>query len=64
MKRTEARAKDLFKKMFNRDMDFERYTYQAYGEVEPLFYDEDEYKQEMNDRFDVLLSLPEPSKKK
>jgi hypothetical protein len=50
--------------MFNRDMDFERYTYQAYGEVEPLFYDEDEYKQEMNDRFDVLLSLPEPSKKK
>ncbi len=64
MKKTEARAKDLFKKMFNRDMDFERYTYQAYGEVEPLFYDEDEYKQEMNDRFDVLLTLPEPSKKK
>ena len=64
MKKTEARAKDLFKKMFNRDMDFDRYTYQAYGEVEPLFYDEDEYKQEMNDRFDVLLTLPEPSKKK
>ncbi|MBK6604449.1 MAG: OmpA family protein [Leptospiraceae bacterium] len=64
MKRTEARAKDLFKKMFNRDMDFERYTYQAYGEVEPLFYDEDEYKQEMNDRFDVLLTLPDLNKKK
>ncbi|MBK7053613.1 MAG: OmpA family protein [Leptospiraceae bacterium] len=62
MKRTEARAKDLFKKMFNRDMDFERYTYQAYGEVEPLFYDEDEYKQEMNDRFDVLLTLPDLNK--
>ncbi len=64
MKKTEARAKDLFKKMFNRDMDFERFTYQAYGEVEPLFYDEDEYKQEMNDRFDVLLTLPELNKKK
>ncbi|MBL0263187.1 MAG: OmpA family protein [Leptospiraceae bacterium] len=64
MKRTEARAKDLFKKMFNRDMDFDRYTYQAYGEVEPLFYDEDEYKQEMNDRFDVLLTLPDLNKKK
>ena len=64
MKKTEARSKDLFKKMFGRDMDFERYTYQAYGEVEPLFYEEDEYKQEMNDRFDVLLSLPEPNKKK
>lgn len=64
MKKTEARAKDIFKKMFDRDMDFERYTYQAYGEVEPLFYDEDEYKQEMNDRFDVLLTLPDLNKKK
>ncbi|HMV41057.1 MAG TPA: gliding motility-associated C-terminal domain-containing protein [Leptospiraceae bacterium] len=64
MKRTEARARDLFKKMFDRDMDFERYTYQAYGEVEPLFYDEDEYKQELNDRFDVLLTFPEQPKKK
>ena len=64
MKKTEARAKDLFKKMFDRDMDFERYTYQAYGEVEPLFYEEDEYKQEMNDRFDVLFTLPDLSKKK
>lgn len=64
MKRTEARARELFKKMFDRDMDFDRYTYQAYGEVEPLFYEEDEYKQEMNDRFDVLLTFPEPPKKK
>lgn len=58
MKKTESRAKLIYKEIFGIEKDFGRYTYRGFGEVEPFFTEDNEYKQGRNDRVDVLFSPP------
>lgn len=58
MMKSESRVREVFKKIFDRNNDFDRYSYMPYGEIMQLFDDEDDYKQERNHRIDFVFSLP------
>ncbi len=58
MKKTENRAKFIYKEIFGIEKDFGRYTYRGFGEVEPFFTADNDYLQERNDRVDLLFFLP------
>ncbi|HNF27439.1 MAG TPA: hypothetical protein PKV80_23410 [Leptospiraceae bacterium] len=64
MKKTELRSLDFYKKMFGTDRVQGKYNYRGFGEVEPMFLEEDDYKQEKNERIDIQFSLPKDGSEK
>ncbi|MCB1142247.1 MAG: hypothetical protein H7A24_00080 [Leptospiraceae bacterium] len=57
LRRTENRAKSLYNKIFGNTVRQDIFTFRGFGEVELLYMEEDEYKQEKNDRIDLVLSI-------
>jgi len=58
LKKTEQRAKYIFEKLFGEVAINKYYSYRGFGEIEPIFLEEDEFYQEKNDRIDFILSIP------
>ncbi|MCX7999641.1 MAG: hypothetical protein N3A69_11930, partial [Leptospiraceae bacterium] len=59
LRKTEIRAKFVFEKMFPGIAINDQYSYRGFGEVEPLYKEEEIYFQEKNERIDFFMTLME-----
>ena len=54
--KTEDRSKGINDKLFSKNKTKESVNFQGCGEIYPIFIEDDQYKQEKNDRIEILIS--------
>ena len=54
--KTESRSKEINDKLFYKNKTKEIVNFQGCGEIYPIFIEDDQYKQEKNDRIEILIS--------